>query len=487
MITTIHILLTVATIVVLLIIGIASSRRVKDAHSFTTGGKASGWLVGGIIMGTLVGGQSTVGTAQMAFVYGLSAWWFTIGTAVGTLLLGLFFVTPLRRSGCLTLNEIVAREYGIIAERVSSVLSTLGIFISIVAQILASAALMKALFGMDSTWAALLSALFIVVFVFFGGIHSAGIGGVVKLVLLYVCSMVAGIVVWKIEGGISGLSTALQSFFNNHPTLAQHYSIANDSDLHSRYGNLLARGAVKDLGAGVSLLLGVLCTQTYAQAIWAARSNRSARHGTLLCAALTPLIGAACTLVGLYMRAHYITTDELTLLTTTASGTLADTSMAFPSFILNHLSPWLGGIVMGTLFVTILGGGSGLTLGATTIVVRNLFSRNRDSLWRYRSIVVVLVLAATTTALLVHETFINELGFLSLGLRATALIFPLLCALSFPQHFRPCYATLSMVAGTVTMLVAHLLSMPLDPSIWGIGTGFIVMLLGWRRKATPTY
>lgn len=488
MITATHILLTAATMAALLLIGVLSSRRVKDARSFASGGQASGWLVGGIIMGTLVGGQSTVGTAQMAFSFGLSAWWFTLGTALGTLILGLFLVRPLRHSGCLTLGEVVAREYGTTAERVGSVLSLLGIFISIVAQVLASGALMAALFGMNATWAAVVSALFIMIFVFLGGIQSAGIGGVVKLILLYLCSMVAGAVVWHLSGGPTGLGNSLHHFFATHPEVAGMHGLDNTGAIESRYANLLARGPLKDLGAGLSLILGVLCTQTYAQAIWAARSNRAARRGALLCALLTPLIGASCTLVGLYMRVHYVTPDEALALTATHVNpdVLADTAMAFPVFILHHLSPWVGGIVMGTLFVTILGGGSGLTLGATTIVVRDLFSHHRDSLVFYRSIVALLVTAATAVALLVHESLINELGFLSLGLRATALVFPLLFALAFPRRFRPRYATASMLAGTVAMLTAHLMRWPLDPSLWGIGTGFIVMLPGWRRPTTPS-
>ena len=36
-------------------------------------------IVAGIIMGTLVGGSATVGTAQLAYHYGMSAWWFTLG------------------------------------------------------------------------------------------------------------------------------------------------------------------------------------------------------------------------------------------------------------------------------------------------------------------------------------------------------------------------------------------------------------------------
>ncbi len=110
------------TVGVLLVVSVLSGRKVKDAMSFTTGGKAGGWMVCGAILGTLVGGQSTIGTAQLAFAYGLSAWWFTIGAALGALVLGVVYAGPLRRSGCSTLMEVVRKQYGRRAEMVGSTL-----------------------------------------------------------------------------------------------------------------------------------------------------------------------------------------------------------------------------------------------------------------------------------------------------------------------------------------------------------------------------
>lgn len=70
----------VFTIAIIITIGSLSGKKVKNANDFATGGgKAGYWIVCGAIMGTLVSGQSTVGTAQLAFTYGISAWWFTLG------------------------------------------------------------------------------------------------------------------------------------------------------------------------------------------------------------------------------------------------------------------------------------------------------------------------------------------------------------------------------------------------------------------------
>ena len=59
-----------------------------------------------------------------------------------------------------------------------------------------------------------------------------------------------------------------------------------------------ARGPAKDLGSGLSLLLGVLSTQIYGQAVMSAKSDGEARRGALLSTFLIPPIGAACILIG---------------------------------------------------------------------------------------------------------------------------------------------------------------------------------------------
>ena len=174
MVSIVHITGIVLTVTLLLAVSWLSGRKVKDAQSFTTGGNSGSWMVCGALLGTLAGGQSTIGTAQLAFCYGVSAWWFTIGAGLGSLILGLFYAGPLRRSGCSTLLEVVSREYGHKAETVGSILFLIGIFISIVSQVLSSSAMITSLFGIHLIWASVVSAVLIMLLVLFGGIRSAG-------------------------------------------------------------------------------------------------------------------------------------------------------------------------------------------------------------------------------------------------------------------------------------------------------------------------
>lgn len=490
-----HIIGILLTVGILLAVSILSGRKVKDAHSFTTGGRAGSWMVCGAILGTLVGGQSTIGTAQLAFAYGLSAWWFTIGAALGALVLGVLYAGPLRRSGCTTLMEVVRQQYGRRAETVGSVLFLIGIFISITSQLLSSSAMIGSLFDLPLGAALAIGAVLIAALVFFGGIRSAGTGGIVKLVLLYVSSLAAGIAVWKIGDGITGIRESITSLYET-PRLASMNGIACAEDIHRRYGTFLARGPLKDLGGCLSLTLGVVCTQTYAQAVWSAASTRKARRGAIYCAALIPLIGAACTLVGMYMRGHYVTAAEAAALQRAGEslpagiGVLGNSLQAFPTFILTHLPAWLGGIALGALLINILGCGSGLVLGAATILTRDVYGNllallrrtpRLGQLAQTRLSIVVLLALGVAAAHFVRGSFINDLGFLSLGLRAAALLLPLSFALWLPGRFHPRAVTLSMITGTAVMLITGLLHLPADPMYYGLVASAIVLLPAFKK------
>lgn len=493
MIFSIHILGVLLTVGALLVVSWWSGRRVNDAKSFITGGTSGTWLVGGALLGTMAGGQSTIGTAQLAFCYGISAWWFTLGAAIGSLLLGYVYSGPLRRSGCTTLLEVVRNEYGRKAETLGSVLCMVGIFISIVSQVLSSGAMISSFFSIPMLGASVLGAVLIMLFVFFGGIRSAGASGIVKLILLYFSSLAAGIVVWHIAGGFTGLRDGVESIYQQ-ASLSKLNNLSDLESIHQRYGSLVARGVMKDLGGCLSLVLGVVSTQTYAQCIWSASANSHARRGSLICAICLPVIGAACTMVGIYMRGHYVTASELTAMQQAGEvlpagiGVIENSAQAFPAFILRHLPSWLGGIMLGTLLINILGCGSGLSLGVATILVRDVYSNLQRGAARWSQLVqmrlsiVAVLIMAVVVALLCNNSFINDLGFLSLGLRAVSILFPISFALWLPGRFKPRQVLLAMPIGVIAMLAAKLLSLPGDAVYYGLTIELLVILFHSRLK-----
>lgn len=484
--TTLHYIGVILVLVLIACVGAYSGRKVNNAADFSNGGGKTGpWIVAGTIMGTLVSGQSTVGTAQLAFTFGMSAWWFTLGAGIGCLVLAVRYTAPLRHSGSNTLLAVISGEYGHMAGYIGSVLSSLGIFISVIAQVVSATAMLSTIFPLSTAAAALISIFIMAVYVIFGGVWGAGMGGVVKLILLYGVSVVGGVLAWTLVGG-DGLMSSLQH------ALAGISPELSAGEVVRRYTSLTARGVMKDLGSGISLILGVLSTQTYSQAIWSAKSDKAARKGALISAFLIPPVGIASILIGMFMRTRCITTAELAALTAAGQAIpeglleLAGTAQVFPAFVLHYMPRFLSGVTLGTLLITVVGGGAGLSLGVATILVQDILEKVVKT-WRsagqkllaIRVAIVAVLLGSVAVTLGVSNSVINDLGFLSMGLRAAVIFVPLSCCLWLKGKIRPVWANLSIVIGPVTVILGNALQSPVDPLFLGIAACAVIMTCGF--------
>ena len=445
----------IATVALILGLSIYSGARTRG------GGQGNGTAVtAGLIMGTLVGGSSTVGTAQLAYNYGMSAWWFTLGGGISCLVLALCFVKPLRHSGGHTLIGMIENEFGPAAGLSASILNTLGTFINVISQMLAASAVLAVLFpNLGLVWELIISTVFMILYVVIGGRRGAGMVGILKLALLYVAMIGSGLIVLRMTGGVSGFTEMV-------------HGIDNPDGV--RFFSLFARGAGTDLGAGVSLLLGVLTTQTYAQAVLSAKTDGTARAGALASTFLIPPIGIGGILVGLYMRAHF-------------PGLLAKTALT--SFVTMYMPGVLGGIVLGALFIAVVGTGAGLALGMSFVLNEDILNRFTDRfntpqqqrvmgrMW----MVLVLVLACVLSMGPLGDTILS-FAFMSMGLRAAAVFASLCAALFFPGRVDKKWAVASIIVAPAAVLAGKLLGLPFDSLFLGIAVGIALIAVGAVRK-----
>ena len=443
-----------ALLVIALIIGtgIYSGRQVKSAADFDGGHNGTVGLVTGAIIGTLVGGSSTIGTAQLAYTYGFSAWWFTLGGGIGVLVLGLVFAKPLYNSGIKTLPQLFAAEYGEKSSTIVALLNSLGTFLSIVAQILSGVALITAVSSLTSWQGTILTIVLMLVYVLFGGSLGAGLVGIVKTILMYGSVGICGIFAIYISGGLD--------VFVNNPELP-----------HDVYFNLIARGATVDLGAGISLLLGVLTTQSYISAILTAKSLKVSKAGALLSAVLVPLIGVAGIFVGMYMRLNYPDID---------------TKMALPVFILDKMPPLAAGIMLATLLVAVVGTGAGLSLGMSSIFCRDIYkvyvnkeATPEKTLKVTRIIIVAILVVSAVFSCGNLGDLILGWSFMSMGLRGSVAFLPLCTALFMPGKVPPKYAMTAMIAGPVfTLIGKFILPATIDSLFLGIAATIVITAVG---------
>ncbi len=449
--TTLHIIGIIITLTAIVSLSIYSGKAAKQKKG------ASSWIVAGAIMGTLVGGSSTVGTAQLAYSYGLSAWWWTLGSGIACLILALFYAKPFRSSGNKTLIKFITNEYGPSCGLVSSVLSSLGSFINIISQLIAATAIIAVVCPkITLAPAIIISAIFMILYVIFGGTKGSGIVGILKMLLLFVAMIASGAIVLSLTRGLFGFDSLVKSIDN--PEGINFYS-------------LFARGAGKDLGACLSLILGVITTQSYAQAIFMAKGTKEAVKGSLLSAVLIPPVGIGGILVGLYMRA-------------TQPGISPKTALTL--FVTENMPPLMGGIVLGTLFIAVVGTGAGLALGIASVIRNDILSRfgkiKISEVSKERLLLVVILLGASLLSMgSLGDTILN-FAFMSMGLRGATLFAPICFCLWMRGKADSRYAMASVISGPATVLVFGLLDiLPFDPLFAGIIVSTIIMFMGIKK------
>lgn len=442
-----HFVMMAATIAAVIAGGLYAARSVHSAEGFSLGGRSAGVpLVAGSIAGTCVGGGATVGTAQLAATVGLSAWWFTIGTGLALIVMGFFYARPLRVAGLTTISEYLVLNYGRSAGHFTSVVSSLGILFSAVASILPGLGLIENLLGVSTLGAAALLLALVSCYAFFGGMRTAGVGGMLKMAVLWTSLMLAG--------GIAMQAVA-------EPAVA--------AAIPASWHSLLGQGTHAALNNVASLMVGMLCTQSYIQAIFSAATPRTAAVGAFTAALVTIPIGLPCAMIGMYMHATHPEVSPLLVL---------------PTYLLTYQSPLVGGIAMGGIVLALISSIAGLSLGIGTMLSRDIFERllgvtTGAARLRLNRIVVVAVIAAATAIAIVNEgSQILFWNYLSMALRGGGIFLPLTIAIFRPHAIAPAWAVASMVLSTVTALVAGAVGTSVSPLFIGLGVSLALIIVG---------
>lgn len=204
--TTIHYIGVLIILLAVVMAGVYAGKQVRCITDYITGGRrASVGMVAGAIIGTMVGGSSTIGTAQLAYHYGFSAWWFTLGGGIGVLVMGRVFAGPLYNSKIETIPQLFDKEYGGRACVISAIFNSVGSFLSVVAQVLAGIALITTVTTISAGLASVIVVIIMVVYVVLGGAMGTGYVGVIKMLLMYVGVGICGIIAFRGLGGAAGI------------------------------------------------------------------------------------------------------------------------------------------------------------------------------------------------------------------------------------------------------------------------------------------
>lgn len=440
--------------------GLAAKRQVRGASDFTN---ASGKLRTGAVMGALVGGfvggTSIVGTGEMAFRHGITGFWFTLGGGAAIILLG-GFAKQLREMQVETLPALFGKLYGQPAQLGASIFLSLGMFIQLIAQILAALPLLTT-FGKGSVAiVAIIPAALIMAYVLLGGFIGASRVGSLKTLLL-MCLLVG-----------TGIYLAYALPF---PTYEKWYAEGRMSLWSSGAGSAWAQGG--------AMLIGIFSTQAYLQPIFAAKSPADARKGSFIAGTLIMVIGLLSTWIGMFMHEQNPSLPPREAIT---------------AFFYLYTPDWVAGSAYGVILLSVVMTGAALALSIGTIfnqdVIQPYTSRFQQD-WAKVGLSRFFIFLSIALAYLIvcssANSLILEWAFLSMTLRGVTIYLPVMAYLLKFGAIHPKWVTVSVWGAPISSLVWTWTLLPttgIDPFYIGGGVSLAALMIGkWSQLKSVAF
>jgi SSS family solute:Na+ symporter len=163
-------------------------KSVRTAATFTSGTAGSGVpavLVGLMLMSEFIGTSASVGTAQEAYISGISAAWNIIALGAGFLFYAYFLAGKYKGSGHNTISGVFAEVYGPSTKTATSLVMIFALQIVAVALYAGGGAILSVLLAVDRTLATVICGVVAVLYVFVGGMRSVVYTNVIHSLMKY--------------------------------------------------------------------------------------------------------------------------------------------------------------------------------------------------------------------------------------------------------------------------------------------------------------
>lgn len=380
------------TIVITLFAGYLGKFKIHSTRDFMLGSNVGLKSGTSMLMGSIIGGASTVGTAQMAFKRGVGAIWFILGLCIASIILSHLYSSYINKKNVYTLPQIIGVYYTQNGRKIASLFLALGMMVHINGQVISSAAILSAFCNNEFKLASFITILLLIIYSVFGGFWGGTFVGAIKTLLLYITSIICGFI---LIFNLSAIST-IKSYFTINPWL-----------------NPFSEGFLSDASLLISTVVGILSTQTYFQTIISVKNVKTAKNVGYLTAFLVFPVGIVCTMIGMYMRATHpdIIPRE-----------------AFFLFLKYYCNDIFSGITMATVLISSIATASGLALGISTLLVKDLI-KEKNSIKELIYLRVILLAIGSISYFIVifnENSMILNWGFISMVFRATPIFIPLI-------------------------------------------------------------
>jgi solute:Na+ symporter, SSS family len=421
-------------------------RSVTDTTTFTSGRTGAGVpavFVGLMLMSEFIGTSASVGTAQEAYKFGISAAWNIIALAVGFLFYAFFLAGKYKESGQNTISGVFAEVYGPQTKIATSLVMIFALQIVGVAIYAGGGTILSGLLAVDRTLATIICGIVSVLYVFMGGMKSVVYTNVIHSLMKYIGIAVAAWFGLTQVGGLSELQARL-------PGEMFSWTNVGWSQIFAWF--------IAGIGATFS-------TQYVIQAINTVDTRQKAKAASLYTALLLVPFGIATALVGICSLALFPSIKSIN---------------AFSALIAD-MNGVMAGVVAAGMAASLFGTMAAISVATATLLYKDFYvrfvTRHDDEKRSLNFIRVTTVIAGLLPIVLaIYTPNILQMTFLAKAIRASLSVLVLLVFYA-PWFGTRAGALLSIVASLVATIAWFLMGNPydIDPAYVALVVPLIIM------------
>jgi solute:Na+ symporter, SSS family len=417
-------------------------RSVTTTTTFTSGTSGHSGvpavLVGLMLMSEFIGTSASVGTAQEAYRFGISASWNIIALGAGFLLYAYFLAGKYKEAGHNTISAVFADVYGPQTKIATSLVMIFALQIVAVALYAGGGAILSALLAVDRTLATVICGIVAVFYVFMGGMKSVVYTNVIHSLMKYIGIGVALYFGLTKVGGFQELQARLPS---------EMFSWTNVG-----WGQIFA-WFIAGIGATFS-------TQYVIQAINTVETRQKAKAASLYTALLLVPFGIATALIGMCSLALFPHIKSIN---------------AF-SALIEDMNGVTAGVVAAGLAASLFGTIAAISVATATLLYKDFYTRfvtkhgdEKRSLNFIR--VTTIVVGLLPIALAIYTPNILQMTFLAKAIRASLSVLVLLVFYA-PWFGTKTGALLSILGSLVATIAWFMLGNP-----FGIDNAYVALVV----------
>lgn len=317
-------------------IGFYAKTKIKDSADYHLAGRRLGpIMLAGTLAATEIGGGSSVGVASKAYgEWGLSAGWYVVSAGIAIILVS--FVAPfMRRALATTVPEVIGRRYGKSSQLIASILSLVASSALTAVQITATASIVHVLTGFDLKLAIIISGAVVVFYTFLGGMWSVTLTDFVQFFIIVIGFAIAVPFALSNAGGLDHVI----------------------SQLPKEQLGFTKIGWTTIIGFIVLYFMTFSTGQEAVQRYYAAKDEKTAIWGSVMCGGLMSLYAFIPAVLGLIALATFPNIDE--------NSALATVSVEL-------LPPVIAGLLLSGVISATLSSASGNLLAVASVYIKDV-------------------------------------------------------------------------------------------------------------------